>query len=78
MTVPAFLDELLIPMKVKSGQENAVEIMLKSQNSVVVPKASSEITNVVPLAMLPILLYDFPGPLLTSNGSLLVFTLLVF
>ena len=47
VTVPAFLDELLIPMKVKSGQENAVEIMLESQNSVVVPKASSEITNII-------------------------------
>lgn len=45
VTVPGFLDELLLPMKVKSGQENAVEIMLASQNSVVIPKASSELTN---------------------------------
>ena len=45
VTVPGFLDELLLPMKVKNGEENAVEIMLKSQNSVVIPKSASELTN---------------------------------
>lgn len=45
VTVPGFLDELLLPMKVKSGEETAVEIMLESQNSVVIPKSAPELTN---------------------------------
>ncbi|MDD6346341.1 MAG: serine hydrolase [Oscillospiraceae bacterium] len=76
VTVPAFLDELLIPMKVKSGQENAVEIMLKSQNSVVVPKASSEITNriVIPdYITAPIKKGQKIGTMAFYNGDTLVF-----
>lgn len=76
VTVPAFLDELLIPMKVKSGQENAVEIMLKSQNCVVVPKASSEITNriVIPeYITAPVKKGQKIGTMAFYNGDTLVF-----
>lgn len=76
VTVPAFLDELLIPMKVKSGQENAVEIMLESQNSVVVPKASSEITNkiVIPdYITAPVRKGQKIGTMAFYNGETLVF-----
>jgi len=76
ITVPGFLDELLIPMKVKSGQENAVEIMLKSQNSVVIPKASSELTNkiVIPeYITAPVKKGQKIGTMAFYNGDTLVF-----
>lgn len=49
VTVPGFLDELLLPMKVKHGVDSAVELELKSQNSIVIPRNVSELSNVVVL-----------------------------
>ena len=49
VTVPGFLDELLMPMKVKHGVDSAVELELKSQNSIVIPRNVSELSNVVVL-----------------------------
>lgn len=49
VTVPGFLDELLMPMKVKQGVDSAVELELKSQNSIVIPRNVSELSNVVVL-----------------------------
>ncbi len=45
VTVPGFLDELLMPMKVTNGVDSAVEIKLKTQSTVVIPKGVSELHN---------------------------------
>lgn len=47
VTTPGFLDELLRPVKVKNGVDSAVEVCLKSQSTVVVPKGVSELSNVI-------------------------------
>ncbi|MBQ8297404.1 MAG: D-alanyl-D-alanine carboxypeptidase [Ruminococcus sp.] len=47
VTTPGFLDELLRPVKVKNGVDSAVEVRLKSQSTVVVPKGVSELSNVI-------------------------------
>ena len=49
LTVPGFLDELLVPIKVKYGVDSAVELELKSQSSIVIPKGAGELTNKVVL-----------------------------
>lgn len=49
VTTPGFLDELLRPIKVKNGVDSAVEVQLKSQNAVVIPKGVSELSNVIVL-----------------------------
>lgn len=47
VTVPGFLDELMRPVKVRNGVDSAVELRLKSQRAVVVPRGVSELSNVV-------------------------------
>lgn len=47
VTVPGFLDELMRPIQVKNGVDSAVELSLKTQQSVVVPKGVSELSNVI-------------------------------
>lgn len=47
VTTPGFLDELLRPVKVRSGIDSAVEVGLKSQSAVVIPKGVSELSNVI-------------------------------
>ena len=47
VTVPGFLDELLRPVRVKNGVDSAVEVCLKSQSTVVIPKGVSELSNVI-------------------------------
>lgn len=47
VTVPGFLDELLLPLKVKHGVEGAVELQLRSQSSIVIPKGTAELKNKV-------------------------------
>ncbi|MCM1507227.1 MAG: serine hydrolase [Ruminococcus flavefaciens] len=44
-----FPDEMLMPVKVKNGVELAVEICLKNQSNLVVPKSVSELNTVVVL-----------------------------
>lgn len=46
-TVPGFLDELLMPVRVRKGVEGAVELKLNKQSAVVIPKGSGELTNVI-------------------------------
>lgn len=47
VTVPGFLDELLRPVKVRNGVDSAVEVGLRSQNTIVIPKGVRELSNVV-------------------------------
>lgn len=47
VTVPGFLDELLMPVKVKNGVSSAVEVRLKSQSTVVIPKGVGELSDVI-------------------------------
>ncbi len=47
VTVPGFLDELLMPVKVRKGVDSAVEVGLHSQSTVVIPKGISELSNVI-------------------------------
>lgn len=47
VTATMFPDEMLMPVKVKDGVDFAVEICLKSQSSLVVPKAVNELRTVV-------------------------------
>jgi D-alanyl-D-alanine carboxypeptidase (penicillin-binding protein 5/6) len=47
VTAPGFQDELLRPVKVKNGVDSAVEIQLKTQEAVVIPKGVSELSNVI-------------------------------
>lgn len=47
VTVPGFLDELLRPVKVRNGVDSAVEVGLRSQNTIVIPKGVKELSNVV-------------------------------
>ena len=44
-----FPDEMLMPIKVKNGVDLAVEIKLKNQSNLVVPKSVSELNTVVVL-----------------------------
>lgn len=46
-TVPGFLDELLMPVRVKNGVDSAVEICLESQETIVVPRSAGELSNVI-------------------------------
>ncbi len=47
VTTPGFLDELLHPVKVLNGVDPAVEVKLKSQSAVVIPKGVNELSNVI-------------------------------
>ena len=47
VTATMFPDEMLMPVKVKDGVDFAVEICLKSQSSLVIPKGVSELNTVV-------------------------------
>lgn len=47
VTVPGFLDEHLLPVKVRKGVDSAVEVGLQSQSAVVIPKGVSELSNVI-------------------------------
>lgn len=47
VTTPGFLDELLHPVKVLNGVDSAVEVKLKSQSAVVIPKGVNELSNVI-------------------------------
>ncbi|MDE5772130.1 MAG: serine hydrolase [Ruminococcus sp.] len=49
VTATMFPDEMLMPIKVKNGTDMAVEIKLKNQSSLVVPKCVSELNTVVVL-----------------------------
>lgn len=49
VTATMFPDEMLMPIKVKSGVDSAVEIRLKNQSNLVVPKSVSELNTVVVL-----------------------------
>lgn len=45
VTTPGFLDEFLRPMRVKNGTENAVELELETQNTIVIPKGVGELSQ---------------------------------
>lgn len=47
VTVPGFLDEMLLPVRVKNGVDSAVEIGLRSQNTIVIPKGTGELSNLI-------------------------------
>lgn len=47
VTVPGFLDELLRPVRVKDGVDMAVEVGLRSQSTIVIPRGVSELSNVI-------------------------------
>ena len=47
VTVPGFLDELLRPVTVRDGVDSAVEVRLRSQSTIVIPKGVSELSNVI-------------------------------
>ncbi|MDE6036154.1 MAG: serine hydrolase [Ruminococcus sp.] len=47
MTATMFPDEMLMPVKVKNGTELAVEIRLKNQSNLIVPKNVNELNTVV-------------------------------
>lgn len=47
VTATAFPDEMLMPLKVRCGCESAVEIGLRRQQKLVVPRAVSELSTVV-------------------------------
>ena len=47
VTVPGFLDELLRPVRVKDGIDSAVEVGLRSQSTIVIPRGVSELSNVI-------------------------------
>lgn len=47
VTVPGFLDELLRPVRVKDGVDSAVEVGLRSQSTIVIPRGVSELSNVI-------------------------------
>lgn len=49
VTATMFPDEMLMPIKVKNGVDLAVEIKLKNQSNLVVPKSVSELNTVVVL-----------------------------
>lgn len=49
VTATMFPDEMLMPIKVKNGVDSAVEIRLKNQSNLVVPKSVSELNTVVVL-----------------------------
>lgn len=47
LTATMFPDEMLMPVKVKNGTDSAVEIHLKNQSNLVVPRGVSELSTVV-------------------------------
>ncbi len=47
ITVPGFLDEMLLPVHVKNGIDSAVEIGLRRQSTIVIPKGAGELSNVI-------------------------------
>ena len=47
MTATMFPDEMLIPVKVKNGVEVAVEIQIRNQSNLVVPKNVTELNTIV-------------------------------
>lgn len=47
VTATMFPDEMLMPVKVRDGTESAVEIRLRSQNNIVIPKGVGELRTVV-------------------------------
>lgn len=76
VTVPGFLDELLRPVRVKNGVDSAVEVRLKSQSSVVIPKGASELSNVIVMPLYieaPVEKGDKIGTAAFYNGETLVY-----
>lgn len=49
VTATMFPDEMLMPVKVRNGVESAVEIQLKNQSNLVVPKNVTELNTIVVL-----------------------------
>ncbi|MDE6788696.1 MAG: serine hydrolase [Ruminococcus sp.] len=47
VTATMFPDEMLMPIRVRNGEDSAVEIHLKNQSNLVVPRAVSELSTVV-------------------------------
>lgn len=47
VTATMFPDEMLMPVKVRNGEDSAVEIKLKHQSNLVVPKGVNELSTVV-------------------------------
>lgn len=47
VTATMFPDEMLMPIKVRSGEESAVEIRLRNQSNLVVPRGVNELSTVV-------------------------------
>lgn len=47
VTATMFPDEMLMPVKVQNGEDSAVEIKLKHQSNLVVPKGVNELSTVV-------------------------------
>ncbi|MBR6792074.1 MAG: D-alanyl-D-alanine carboxypeptidase [Ruminococcus sp.] len=45
VTTPGFLDEFLRPLRVKNGRENAVELELETQNTIVIPVGAVELSQ---------------------------------
>jgi D-alanyl-D-alanine carboxypeptidase (penicillin-binding protein 5/6) len=76
VTVPGFLDELLMPIKVKKGVDEAVEIQLESQSTVVIPKGVNELSNVIvtpEYLEAPLKKYQRIGTAAFYNGDTLVY-----
>lgn len=76
VTVPGFLDELLRPIKVKNGVDSAVEIQLKSQSTIVIPRGVNELSNVVVMpeyVNAPVKKGQKIGTVAFYNGSTLVY-----
>lgn len=47
VTATMFPDEMLMPIKVRNGEESAVEIRLRNQSNLVVPRGVNELSTVV-------------------------------
>lgn len=47
VTATMFPDEMLMPVKVRNGEDSAVEIHLKNQSNLVVPRGVNELSTVV-------------------------------
>ena len=47
VTATMFPDEMLMPIRVRNGEDSAVEIHLKNQSNLVVPRAVNELSTVV-------------------------------
>lgn len=47
VTATMFPDEMLMPIKIRNGEDSAVEIHLKNQSSLIVPRGVNELSTVV-------------------------------